>query len=87
MEVTIRPKLLGGMDEGEEYTKILCQNYQGFPNDGHNRHKLKETRKILNQADIAVILETGTNKDKELMIPSERHRIATENKMPKVNKP
>ena len=66
----------------EEQIQILCHNTSGFPNDKNNIHKLRKVKQLLDKKDAAIILETGTNKNNNLLIPNEDIQISKENKMP-----
>ena len=61
--IEVRPKLKGGMENESNKVEILCQNMHGFPSEKNNLEKLKEVDKLLDGKEIAIILETGNNKN------------------------
>ena len=83
MNIRVRPKLKAGTDEE---ILIVGHNASGFPSSKDNIHKLKGFKQLLEGKDGAVILETGINKDRRMMIPDDNLEICKENKMPEVEK-
>ena len=77
------------MEENEDrgkITKIWCQNVNGFPSSKNNRHKLKVMNKIAEKVDIAVLLETGINKECRVEEIHDELRVTKVNKMPEVDR-
>ena len=76
--ITIRPKLKGGS------TRILFHNTAGFTSNRHNQHKLEFYNRELEKVDIAVLQETGCNKNTKMWTAHDDFMIARENKMEEV---
>ena len=79
--VLAKPRLIGGTENKYRNVKIVCQNIRGFPSDRANNHKLEHTRDLLKNTDAAIILETGTNKDNNMIYPEVGLIMRKENKM------
>ena len=62
--------------------KIGCHNSQGLPCGKNNIHKLKWNDQISKNKDALIYLETGANKDNDLILDLQEMEIAKENKMP-----
>ena len=80
--IEVKPKLKGGMENTDNIVEILCHNIHGFPSEKNNMEKLRDVDKLLEKTDMAIILETGNNKNQELMIAKTGLTISKENRMP-----
>ena len=82
-QIEVRPKLKAG---SKEDIRIVGYNINGFPSSKDNTHKLKGIKELLEDKDGAIILETGINKDRTMLIPDAGIEICKENKMPHTDK-
>ena len=83
--IAIKGRLRGGMDIEQRCTRILCQNFNGYPTR-KNLHKMKETEQLLLDKNVCIILETGANRQDKMMDLSENLELTRENKMPEVER-
>ena len=65
---------------------MICLNSNGFPSNKNNVHKIKRMKELLEDQDAAVILETGVNKQTQLLEPREELNIGRLNVMKEIEK-
>ena len=65
---------------------ITFQNIQGHPSSKFYKHKWKYVKEQSEQTDIRVILETGCNRNNDIITGSDEMVLTRENKMKVVDK-
>jgi len=78
-DIEIRPKLNAGSEEEE--INIICMNCNGFPSGSNHGLKLVLLNELIKDKDIAVILETGINKNRKIREVTEDHNVTKINFM------
>ena len=79
--IEIRPKLIGSSVE----VKIICSNANGYPSTKNNLKKVPEIKKLINNQNMAIILEMGINEKEKMLDLFEDINIAKENKMKSID--
>ena len=58
----------------------------GFPSNKNNQHKLLQMSRMAGEADIAVLLETGINKECRVEEIHDKMRVTKVNKIPETER-
>ena len=63
---------------------MVVWNARGFPSKKDNRHKIEKAQKIIRGKDVALILETGTNKNNPVRDVLNNYTTTTQNNMKEI---
>ena len=61
--------------------KIMFHNSNGFPSNKNNRHKIKEYNRLLEDKQMAIIIETGMNEHVNPMVCNDKMEITRKENM------
>ena len=83
-EIECRPLIKAGSTEDE--INILCINSNGFPSNRYHGIKMYYLNLLIKENDVAIILETGINKNCRIKELTEDHDVTKINAMKETEK-